>query len=107
MTVRSKTVATPVQHEPQVQTRARKKSRPRVRLTHIVIHRGGNLRLRVAIADDAMAECGDELGTLVKKIAPSTQVSSIPAVQTEADAIFATHETHDLDFHQNARAHLV
>jgi hypothetical protein len=52
---------------------------PRVRLTHFEIRRGDQLRLRIAVADDAIAEVGDELGALIKKIAPSTRTSVIPA----------------------------
>ena len=52
---------------------------PRVRLTHLEIRRGDQLRMRVAIASDAVAEVGDELGALIKKIAPSTQAAIIQA----------------------------
>ena len=78
----------------------------RLRLTHVVIHRGDTLRLRVAIADEALADCGDELGMLIKKIAPSTQTSIIPP-NPEPEPIFASHEMHDVDFHANAKEHLV
>ena len=53
-----------------------KKPRPaRVRLTHFEIKRGDRLRLRIAVADDALAEVGDELGALIKKMAPGTQTA--------------------------------
>ena len=52
---------------------ARKKSR--VQLTHFEVHRGKKLRLRLAIADDAIAEVGDELGALFVKLAPNAVAS--------------------------------
>jgi hypothetical protein len=86
--------------------RATAPRKKRTRLTHIVIHRGEALQLRVAIADEALADCGDELGTLIKKIAPSTQTSIIQPIP-EPDPIFAPHDTHDIDFHANTKEHLV
>ena len=51
---------------------ARKKLRgPQARLTHFEVRRGSHLRLRLAIADDAIAEVGDELGRLFVAIAPN------------------------------------
>lgn len=52
--------------------KTQKKARsPRSRLTHFEVRRSGALRLRLAIADDALPGVGDELGALLKKIAPS------------------------------------
>lgn len=51
--------------------KTQKKARgSRSRLTHFEVRRSGALRLRLAIADDALPCVGDELGALLKKIAP-------------------------------------
>ena len=60
---------------------------PRVRLTHLEVRRGERLRLRIAVADDALAEVGDELGALIKKVAPSTRTAVIPAVEQAAAVV--------------------
>jgi hypothetical protein len=89
--------------------RTKKKSArgPRVRLTHMEIRRGDTLRLRIAIADDAMAEAGDEVGALIKKIAPSTQHTVIPVPETEPTLeIVQAHESNDEGYHANVREHL-
>jgi hypothetical protein len=98
--------APPVATAPPV----RKKHRaPRVRLTHLEIRRGETLRLRIAIADDAMAEAGDELGALIKKISPSTKTSIV----TEPDPVpppdFVVSRSHmdNADaYHATLRTHL-
>jgi hypothetical protein len=68
--------------------RPRKKSPrgPRVRLTHFEIRRGDRLRMRIAVANDAISEVGDELGALIKKIAPSTSTAIIPATKAVEEA---------------------
>lgn len=92
----------------------RKRARERVsriRLTHLEVRRGNNLRLRIAVADDALAELGDELGALIKKIAPSTRTAVIPAPPSEVDSEFviSQHMDHesDNDYHADLRKHLV
>lgn len=111
-----------------VAPRAPKKSRgPRVRLTHLEIRRGERLRLRIAVADDALADVGDELGTLIKKIAPSVQTSVVEApqppveahavpveahavpVETSDESFIVTpqHEGNDVVYHEKLREHLV
>lgn len=71
--------------------RAPKKPRgPRVHLTHFEIKRGERLRLRVAVADDALADVGDALGALIKRIAPGAQTSVVAeAVVAEVEAVEA------------------
>jgi hypothetical protein len=65
--------------------KSKKKPRAaRARLTHLEVRRGDTLRLRISIADDALAEIGDELGALIKRIAPGTQTSIVPAIDHEA-----------------------
>ena len=58
---------------------ARKKPARRPRLTHFEIRRAGSLRLRLAVADDALADVGDELGALIRKIAPAVRTRVIEA----------------------------
>lgn len=48
-------------------------------LTHFEVRRGGVLRVRISIADDAIAEAGDELGALVRKVAPCTAAHGVVA----------------------------
>ena len=96
----------------------RKKGRvPRVRLTHFEIRRGATLCLRIAVADDVLAEVGDELGALIKRIAPSTRTTIVRPVP-EPDAtpdlhppldfvISRAHPEHDASYHADLREHLV
>src|SRR5271167_1302811 len=69
---------------------------PRVQLTHFEVRRGDRLRLRIAVADDALAEVGEELGALVKKVAPSTQTSIIPT-PIEPDFVVSPQHADDDD----------
>lgn len=96
--------------------RPRKKARaPRVRLTHFEIRRGETLRLRIAVADDVLADVGDELGALIKRIAPSTQTSIVqPVTEPIAEPVFQpdfivsrAHVEHDASYHAELREHLV
>jgi hypothetical protein len=91
--------------------RPRKKTRaPRARLTHFEIRRGEALLLRLAVADDAFAEIGDELGALIKRIAPSTQTAVIEPVPHPHPAeviISREHVEHDTVYHAELRDHLV
>lgn len=92
----------------------RKKSRgPRVRLTHFEVRRGEALRLRLAVADDVLADVGDELGALIKRIAPSTQAASVAAVEAASVPVEVTdvvvsreHVEHDSAYHEGLREHL-
>ncbi len=86
-------------------SRPRKKPRrPRVRLTHFEVRRGESLRLRVAVADDAVAEVGDELGALIRKVAPSAQTI---AVDPEPEFVVSRlHADDDDDYHASLREHL-
>lgn len=89
--------------------RAKKKPRaPRVRLTHFEIHRGEALRIRIAVADDALAEIGDELGALIKKIAPSTRTSIVTEPEPEPELVVSqAHDPNDVRYHESLRDHLV
>ena len=88
--------------------RPRKKARgPRVRLTHFEVRRGEVLRLRIAIADDALAEVGDELGALIKRIAPSTRTTIIAPVPEPDFIVLRAHVEHDAAYHAQLREHLV
>lgn len=83
------------------------RARPRVSLTHLEVKRGVALRMRIAIADDAFAEVGDELGALLKKLAPQTSV--VPAVPEETTSQFVIsrqHAENDADYHAGVREHL-
>jgi len=82
---------------------------PRVRLTHFEIRRGERLRLRIAVADDALADVGDELGALVKKIAPGARTSVVeapPIPQGEDFVVTPMHDGDDDAYHKNLREHL-
>ena len=91
--------------------RARKKTRaqrpPRVRLTHFEIRRGETLRLRIAVADDALAEVGDELGALIKRIAPSTRTTIVEPVPEPDFVVSRAHVDHDASYHAQLRDRLV
>lgn len=76
--------------------------------------------LRIAVADNALADVGDELGALVKRIAPSTQTAVVqPVVPVAAPVaevvppsepffVFGrTHTEHDAAYHDEMRGHLV
>jgi len=104
-------------HPPQKKPRGPRGGRgPRVRLTHFEIRRGEKLCLRIAVADDTFNEVGDELGALIKKIAPSTRTAVVEAAQVEAlqaDAIVISpqHDGNDCStasagYHERAREHL-
>lgn len=85
--------------------RARRKTRaPRVRLTHFEVRRGETLRLRIAVADEALAEVGDELGALLKRAAPSTRVAVVQP--TPEIVISREHTEHDAEYHAQLRGHL-
>lgn len=101
------------------QQKPRGGSRPR--LTHFEVRRGSVLRLRLAVADDALAEAGDELGALIKKIAPSTSTRvvapppALPAPAPGAITVASTaeefdvspeHRNDDVDFHARLRERL-
>ena len=77
------------------------------------IRRGDTLRLRLAIADDTFAYVGDELGALIKKIAPRTQTSVVESAQTPAKLtempefiVSETHANDDHTYHATLRDHL-
>ena len=108
-----KTQQTVAAQPPVAPVRPRKKARgPRVRLTHMEIRRGETLRLRIAIADDAMADIGSELGALIKKIAPSTPATVIEPNANVSEVIVSeafvseAHAEHDQAYHANLRDHL-
>lgn len=73
--------------------------------------------MRISIADDALGEVGDELGALLRKIAPSTvvtkivgpEVSAAPEVIAVSEDEFVVSPTHDDDdeaYHTGLRARL-
>ena len=94
-----------------VRPRARKKARtaPRVGFTHFEIRRGESLRLQVAVADDAFAEIGDELGALIKRMSPGTRTTIIePVSEPEPEFIVSqAHNEHDAAYHEQLRERLV
>jgi hypothetical protein len=115
--VTRKTAATaPPQEVTPPSGRSRKKTRvPRVRLTHFEIRRGETVILRIAVADDTLADVGDELGALVKRIAPSTRTEVVTPIVGQAPVpepapafVFGqTHVEHDAAYHADLRSHLV
>ena len=87
--------------------RPRKKARaPRVHLTHFEVRRGETLRLRIAVADDALAEVGDELGALIKRIAPSTRTAIVEPIPEQDFLVSRAHVEHDTAYHAQLRDHL-
>jgi hypothetical protein len=98
-----------------VRARPRKKARtqrsPRTGFTHFEIRRGETLRLKIAVADDAFTEVGDELGALIKRMAPGTQttiVEPVPIPDPEPDFIVSqAHNEHDATYHSDLRERLV
>ena len=88
--------------------RPRKKARtPRVHLTHFEVRRGATLRLRIAVADDVLAEVGDELGALIKRIAPSTRTTIVEPVPAPDFIVPRPHVEHDATYHADLRDNLV
>jgi hypothetical protein len=88
-----------------------------VPLTHIEVRRGSVLRLRIAIADDAIGEAGDELGALLRKLAPSTVTRVVPAAAVtpapsesievvEDFVVGTTHDDNDETYHEGLRQSL-
>jgi hypothetical protein len=98
--------------------RPRKKPRgTRACLTHIEVRRGDVLRVRIAISDDALTEGGNELGALIRKIAPSTKPAVVAEPVVVADVqgadedvadflISRQHTDDDGAYHAGVREHL-
>lgn len=89
--------------------RKKKPRGTRPHLTHFEVRRGGALRLRLSVADDALAGIGDELGALFRKIAPgavstSTLVAS-PGAPSEL-VVSPTHGNDDDEYHADVRERL-
>ena len=78
-------------------------------LTHFEVRRDKTLRLRIAVADDALAEVGDELGALIKRMAPGTRTTIIePGQELEPEFIVSqAHNEHDASYHAQLRERLV
>jgi hypothetical protein len=98
-----------------------RKKKSRTRLTHFEVRRGNALRLRLAVADDAIADVGDELGALLKKIAPGAVSTSVVQANTVAIPVpfsedgddddddfivSAEHPSDDVDYHAGIRERL-
>lgn len=75
-------------------------------LTHLEVRRGKNLRIRIAVADDALAEVGDELGALVKKIAPGTRTAVVAGPEPDDFVVSQLHADDDDAYHATLREHL-
>ena len=108
----SRTAKPPTTPVEAVVARAPRRPRaPRVRLTHFEIKRGEQLRLRIAVADDALTEVGDELSALIKKAAPGTQTTVVdvpPHVEAHVEdfVVSPQHDGNDDAYHANLREHL-
>ena len=78
-------------------------------LTHFEVRRDKALRLRIAVADDALAEVSDELGALIKRSAPSPRTTIIePVPEFEPNFIVSqAHNEHDASYHEQLRERLV
>lgn len=81
-------------------------------LTHIEVRRGSALRLRIAIADDALAEAGDELGSLLRKLAPVTRAIAAASALQDAEiaddeiVVGSEHDGDDEAYHAGLRDRL-
>ena len=83
----------------------------RVYLTHFEVRRGAAVLLRLAIADDAIAHVGDELGALIRKIAPGAVETAVISPEPEptpprAIIIAPQHSPDDSDYHAGLRSRL-
>jgi hypothetical protein len=83
-----------------------------VPLTHIEVRRGSALRLRIAIADDALAEASDELGSLLRKLAPGTVTRAIATASQDTEiaadeiVVGSEHDGDDDAYHAGLRDRL-
>jgi hypothetical protein len=110
MSARKTPQAAPTPTPPAVPIpRARKKAKgARVRLTHLEVRRGAVLRLRIAVADDALPEIGEELGALIKKISPGARPqTAVVAHESSEIVVSREHSDNDGDYHASVREHLV
>lgn len=99
--------ADPVERHGPPPRQRKKPRRPRVRLTHLEVRRGGTLRLRIAIADDALDALGDEFGAFIKKITHGT-LPPAPAPPQQAEFVVSrAHSDDDPHYHENVREYLV
>lgn len=79
----------------------------RVRLTHLEVKRGDALCLRIAVADGALAEIGDELGALVRKLAPNVATANVETTSTGNEFVISQqHMENDDNYHGAVRTHL-
>lgn len=82
----------------------------RVHLTHFEVRQGTALRLRLSIADDAIAGVGDELGALLRKIAPGAVETAIitpdPTPPPRSIVIAPQHGHDDENYHASLRSRL-
>ena len=100
---------------PPRRKKAQKARSPRARLVHIEVRRGDTLCLRVAIANGVMAEAGEELGALIRRISPGMPPIEVAAAGTSSEAVVIGHELligrahseYDDTYHADLRGHLV
>jgi hypothetical protein len=86
----------------------KKSRRPSPRLTHFEVRRGDTLRLRVTIADEAMGVAGDEVGALVRRVAPCVATRTVaPAADPEEFVVTPQHPPDDDVYHARLRERLV
>jgi hypothetical protein len=81
----------------------------RVHLTHFEVRQGTALRLRLSIADDAIAGVGDELGALLRKIAPGAVETAVitPEPTPRREIVISPQHGHDdEDYHASLRSRL-
>lgn len=94
-------------------TTKRRARRRRTRFTHLEIRRGSATCLRIAVAEDVMPEIGEELGWLVRKLAPippNDPVVNEAEPEFEEPELLVTREhlhARDADaYHADLRTHL-
>lgn len=93
--------------------RSPRKKPARTRLIHIEVRRGNELCLRVAIANGVMADAGEELGALIKRISPGAEPAVATATETVTDLsavpgflVTREHLEHDAVYHAELRTEL-
>lgn len=80
----------------------------RVRFTHFEVRRGSVVQLKISVADEVVPEVSEELGALLRRIAPG-DLGTPPSPETVVEdqvVIDQEHPTDDEAYHATLRAQL-